>query len=46
MPRAPVVPALAPQPACGARDGHGADAHAAYCRPDRRYAGQGAGKQS
>jgi hypothetical protein len=42
MPRAPLLLALAPQPACGARAG----AHAAYCRPDRRHAGQGAGEQA
>ena len=46
MPRAPLLLALAPEPACGARDGDGAGAHAAYCRPDRRHAGQGAGEQA
>ena len=43
---APLLLALAPEPACGARDGDGARAHAAYCRPDRRHAGQGAGEQA
>ena len=37
--------ALAPEPACGARDGDGAGAHACR-RPDRRPAGQGAAKQA
>jgi hypothetical protein len=46
MLRAPLLLALAPEPACGARDGDGAGAHAACCRPDRRHAGQGAGEQA
>jgi hypothetical protein len=46
MLRAPLLLALAPGPACGARDGDGAGAHAAYCRPDRRHASQSAGEQA
>ena len=46
MLRAPLLLARAPEPAYGARDGAGAGAHAAYCRPDRRHAGQGAGEQT
>jgi deoxyribonuclease V len=46
MLRAPLLLALAPEPACGARDGDGAGAHAACRRPDRRPAGQGAGEQA
>ena len=46
MLRAPLLLARAPEPAYGARDGDGAGAHAAYCRPDRRHAGQGAGEQT
>ena len=45
MLRAPLLLALAPEPACGARDGDAAGAHATYCRPDRRHAGQGTGEQ-
>jgi hypothetical protein len=30
----------------GARDGDGAGAHAACCRPDRRHAGHGLGEQA
>ncbi len=44
MLRAPLLLARAPEPAYRARDGAGA--HAAYCRPDRRHAGQGAGEQT
>jgi len=46
MLRALLLLALAPEPACGARDGAGDGAHAACCRPDRRPAGQGAGEQA
>jgi len=46
MLRAPLLLARAPEPAYDARDGTNADAHAAYCRPDRRHAGQGAGEQT
>jgi hypothetical protein len=46
MLRAPLLLARAPEPAYGARDSAGAGAHAAYCRPDRRHAGQGAGEQT
>ena len=46
MLRALLLLALAPEPACGARDGDGAGAHAAYCRPDRRPTGQGAAEQA
>src|SRR6266568_9060085 len=38
--------ALAPEPAPGARDGDGTGPHSAYCQPDRRHAGQGAGEQA
>jgi hypothetical protein len=41
MLRALLLPALAPEPACGARDGDGVGAHA-YSRPT----GQGAGEQA
>jgi len=46
MLRALPLLALAPEPACGARDGDGAGARAAHSRPDRRPAGQGAGEQA
>jgi len=46
MLRAPLLLARAPEPAYGARDSAGDGAHAAYCRPDRRHAGQGAGEQT
>ena len=36
MLRARLLLALAPEPACGARAGDGAGAHAACCRPERR----------
>jgi hypothetical protein len=45
MLRALLLLALAPEPACGARDGDGAGAHACR-RPDRRPAGQGAGERA
>lgn len=45
MLRAPLLLALAPEPASAARDGDGSGAHAGCCRPDRRHAGQGAGEQ-
>ena len=46
MLRAPLLLARAPEPAYGARDGADDGAHAAYCRPDRRPTGQGAGEQT